>query len=949
MQAPHIFASNQANRRILDWEPTSMMTLLLGSIALLYAGWVLLGGSQGQTSDGRHLLALLTFLVVAGGSVLLAGRARRIPTLERRARRAWTLLWLALLANWLGGTLYTVADDVFGATPLAVLANTAFGAFYPLMLLALASFATVPRTWQDRCKLVLDAAMIVIPGAMMLWAMLPRPALPDNMLFSGSAMLPIVSPFGDLAILAGLAVILLQRETGACDRALRILALGDVVYVIGDVMFARRIAVGSYQNGMLPDVCWVAASWLFALAAQERWLASTTARATAPAASEPGLLRRPGPFTFSTVPYAGVAGGYALLLIVAVESSQASMVALIAGAVVLTICVVTRQVLTLRENASLLAEQARQQGEARFSSLVRHLHDVVAIVDADSVVQYISPSVQRLLGQSPAGLQGAQALTLFVPGDAPAARALLVDALASPHETVVTDLRLLHVDGSRRNCEVQATNLLHDGGVQGIVLTCHDVTERRAFEQELSTLAVQDRLTGLPNRTLLLDRVGLAVARAGRRHGQVAVLFVDLDNFKLVNDSLGLQAGDMLLVQVAERIQACLRAEDTLGRMGGDELAILIEDLGSESDATAVAERILAALQVPFVVNDQPLFVAASIGIALNGPMTDEPTSLLRDADLAMFQAKSRGKGCWALFNPELNAAAVERLELETALRGVLERDELYVAYQPVVDLATGEVREVEALLRWQSPEFGLIPPGRFVPVAEETGLILQIGTWTLREACQQVVRWNSERTGDPLVVAVNVSGRQLQEPSLVSTVATVLAETGLDAACLKLELTESVVMDDAEATIEMLGQLKALGVQLAIDDFGTGYSSLSYLKRFPIDVLKVDRSFVDGLGTSQQDAALVQGIIALAQSLGLTVTGEGVETVEQAAYLKRLGCDLAQGYLYSRPLPAAGLEALLAEGAGSLVLGAGDDLPSASSTHRQTVAQSRSLVTPNR
>jgi diguanylate cyclase (GGDEF)-like protein len=393
---------------------------------------------------------------------------------------------------------------------------------------------------------------------------------------------------------------------------------------------------------------------------------------------------------------------------------------------------------------------------------------------------------------------------------------------------------------------------------------------------------------------------------------------VDLDNFKLVNDSLGLQAGDALLIQVAERIRECLRAEDTLGRMGGDELAILIDDVTGEDHATAVAERVLDVLRAPFIIEGQPLFATASIGIALSSPSTDQPTSLLRDADLAMFQAKSRGKGCWALFDPELNAAAVERLELETALRGALDRDELWVAYQPIVDLATGEVREVEALLRWQSAELGAIPPTRFIPVAEETGLILKIGTWVLREACRQIVRWNTERAGDPLVVAVNVSGRQLQEPSLVKTVAMVLAETGLDASSLKVELTESVVMEFAEATIETLGQLKALGVQLAIDDFGTGYSSLAYLKRFPIDVLKVDRSFVDGLGTSQQDAAIVQGIIALAQSLGLTVTGEGVETAEQADYLRRLGCDLAQGYYYSKPLQPPALEALLSGPDGS-------------------------------
>jgi diguanylate cyclase (GGDEF)-like protein/PAS domain S-box-containing protein len=920
MQVSHVFASEQGSRRSLGWEPGGVVTALLGGIALLYAGWVLAGGSEGQTSDTRHALALLTFLPVSGASVLLAGRARSVPTLQPRVRRAWTLLWLALLVNWLGGSLYAILDDVFGETPLAVLANVAFGAFYPLMLLALATFATVPRTWQDRGKLVLDAAMVVIPGAMILWTLMPGPSADTTASGTMSTILTVAFPFGDLAILAGLAVILLQREAVACDRALRILTLGIFVYVVGDVLFARLIAGGGYENGMLPDVFWVTASWLFALAAQMCRREATATSVCEPVPDEAAQAVHSAAPRLSTVPYAGVAGGYVLLLFVAIESGESSLVALIAGAIMLTICVVTRQILALRENASLLTERARQQGEARFSSLVRHLHDVVAIVDAHSTIKYISPSAQRLLGQAPDGLQSVSVLALLLPSDVPAGRALLADAIASPRETVVTDLRLLHTDGSHRNCEVLATNLLDDDGVRGIVITCHDVTDRRAVEQELSTLAVQDRLTGLPNRTLLLDRVGRAVARAGRRHGQVAVLFVDLDNFKLVNDSLGLQAGDTLLVQVAERIRECLRGEDTLGRMGGDELAILIEDVGGEAAATAVAERILEALRRPFIVGDQPLFATASIGIALNGPTTDQPTSLLRDADLAMFQAKSRGKACWALFDPELNAAAVERLELETALRGALDRDELYVAYQPIVDLETGEVREVEALLRWQSPELGAIPPVRFIPVAEETGLILQIGTWTLRAACRQVVRWNSERAGDPLVVAVNVSGRQLQEPSLVKTVAMVLAETGLDASCLKLELTESVVMEDAEATIETLGQFKALGVQLAIDDFGTGYSSLSYLKRFPVDVLKVDRSFVDGLGTSQQDLAIVQGIIALAQSLGLTVTGEGVETAEQAAHLKRLGCDLAQGYHYSRPLPAAHLEDLL-NGPGGSVL----------------------------
>jgi EAL domain-containing protein (putative c-di-GMP-specific phosphodiesterase class I) len=331
-----------------------------------------------------------------------------------------------------------------------------------------------------------------------------------------------------------------------------------------------------------------------------------------------------------------------------------------------------------------------------------------------------------------------------------------------------------------------------------------------------------------------------------------------------------------------------------------------------EADTITVAERVLAALRAPFLVTGQSLFATASIGIALSGPAADQPASLLRNADLAMHEAKGHGKACWMLFNPEQDAAARERLGLEMALRGALDRDELHLVYQPIVDLATGEIREVEALLRWDSPERGSIPPSQFIPVAEETGLIQQIGTWTLREACWQITRWNAERHDGPLSVDVNLSGRQLQDPTIVETVTRILDETGLDAFCLKLELTESVMMEYADATIETLNRLKMLGVQLAIDDFGTGYSSLSYLKRFPVDVLKIDRSFVEGLGTSQQDAAIVQGVVVLAQNLGLTVTGEGVETAEQAAWLKRFGCDLAQGYHFGRPLLPDALHRLL-------------------------------------
>ena len=492
------------------------------------------------------------------------------------------------------------------------------------------------------------------------------------------------------------------------------------------------------------------------------------------------------------------------------------------GALGLTLYLVARQMFgAARARPPARPARPLPPEDTHLTALVRHLHDVIAIVDPTGVIRYISPSVERRLGHPAAAVLGTDLLALVLPSDVPAARALLADALASPHQTIVTDLRLLAADGTHRTCELFATGRTDDQVLGGIVVTCHDVTEHRAFEPR-ATRAGRPRSVDRPAQPDPGPRSGGAWHRPRPPAQQrVAVLSVDLDNFKLVNDSLGLQAGDDLLTQVVERIGGCLRAEDTLGQVAGDELAILIEDVLEEADAIAVAERVLAALRAPFLVTGQSLVTTASIGIALSGPAVDQPASLLRNADLAMHEAKARGKACWMLFNPELNTAARERLGLEMALRGALDRGELHLTYQPIVDLATGEIREVEALLRWDSPDRGSIPPSQFIPVAEETGLIQQIGTWTLREACWQITRWNAERHDDPLSVGVNLSGRQLQDPALVETVTRILGETGLDASCLKLELTESVMMEYADATIDTLNRLKALGVQLAIDDFG--------------------------------------------------------------------------------------------------------------------------------
>jgi diguanylate cyclase (GGDEF)-like protein len=392
----------------------------------------------------------------------------------------------------------------------------------------------------------------------------------------------------------------------------------------------------------------------------------------------------------------------------------------------------------------------------------------------------------------------------------------------------------------------------------------------------------------------------------------VAVLFLDLDRFKVVNDSLGHGSGDSLLVEVASRLSGCLRSGDTAARLGGDEFTILLEDVEHEHQAVEVADRIADALRWPVTLEGREVFVSASIGIAVSTPAITSD-GLLRNADLALYRAKADGRARYAVFDPSMEARALERLEIETDLRHALGRDELRVDFQPVIDLATSRINEVEALVRWDRPGFGTVSPTAFIPIAEETGLIVPIGQWVLEEACRWARRWQ-DHSSQPLVVSVNLSARQFQHPQLLADIQRTLEETGLDPRFLKLEITESIVMQDAVATIETLQAFKALGIRVAIDDFGTGYSSLSYLKRLPVDTLKIDRSFVDGLGLDAQDTAIVNSVIALARTLRLSVTAEGVETSGQAKHLKQLGCDRGQGFYFAQPLPPEAVERLLDE-----------------------------------
>jgi diguanylate cyclase (GGDEF)-like protein len=447
-----------------------------------------------------------------------------------------------------------------------------------------------------------------------------------------------------------------------------------------------------------------------------------------------------------------------------------------------------------------------------------------------------------------------------------------------------------------------------DGSAATLVAVIEDISQRKQFEEELMHLARHDALTGLANRTLLLDRVSQAIAQARRSGNQVAMLFLDLDRFKTINDSLGHDAGDRVVVEVGRRLKHAVRDADTVARFGGDEFVVLLPELPNENIAAALAQKILTALFEPMLIQGHELAPACSLGISLYPRDGADGKTLLKNADAALYQAKAMGRGNYQFYSEEMNARTLDRLTLESGLRHAVERGELELKYQPQIELSSGAVVGAEALLRWQPAGQHLVMPDAFITIAEETGLIVPIGEWVLRTACAQQVAW--QRAGlPPLRIAVNLSARQFRQPGLDTMVARVLEETGCRADALELEITESVLMDRPDSAALTLQRLSDMGVQLAIDDFGTGYSSLSYLKRFPINALKIDRSFVSDISANADDGAIASAVIALAHSMGLTVVAEGVETSQQRDFLRQMKCDQAQGFYFSEPMSAVALE----------------------------------------
>jgi diguanylate cyclase (GGDEF)-like protein/PAS domain S-box-containing protein len=549
--------------------------------------------------------------------------------------------------------------------------------------------------------------------------------------------------------------------------------------------------------------------------------------------------------------------------------------------------------------------------EEYFRSLIENASDIITILDEHGVISYTSPSTERILGYKPQELMGKNISEFIHKDDLPNFTHTLAIIAKSSNSTSSAEFRFRHKSNSWYILEAVGKNLRVESIISGIVINSRDITQRRHAEETIRHLAYYDPLTGLPNRILFLDRFKIALAQARRNKHLLAAMFLDLDHFKTINDTLGHTIGDNLLRAVADRLTNCLREGDTVARMGGDEFTLLLPQIDQPKDVSKTAQKILEALKSPFYFEGHELHITFSIGITVYPSDGEDVQTLLKNADLALYRAKASGRNMYQPYTETMKSKALERLVLENSLRHALEKKEFMIYYQPRIDINTRKIAGTEALLRWQPPHLGLISPSKFIPVAEETGLIIPIGEWVLRSVCVQNKAWQNAGF-PPIQVAVNLSARQFQHPGLEEIITQILKETELESRYLELEITESMAMKNMEFTLAILDTLKNMGIAISLDDFGTHYSSLNYLKRFPIHTLKMDQSFVQDITNNADDAAIVNAVIVLAHSLGLKVIAEGVENEGQLNFLKNLKCDEVQGYLFSKPLPAGEFEKLL-------------------------------------
>ncbi len=886
-----------------DAMPVGTVTALMAIYGLTYLVWERAGWGSDPVREIVGTAAFMPLNLLTGILYLLASRKHE---LDSGVRQALALLGLGSLAVLAGNSISLYHIVALKESPTVSWADAFYLGDSFLMLASLLSFPLARRIRLEKLKFSLDAALVLVGGAVAIWYFNVRPSAAASSGGFAGTLLAFAYPLANLLVLLGITTVMLRGPLDQNRVAFRLLVGSILVSIVADLTFNLVLIETGQRSAAWVDAVYLL-FYLLATASGEMYYRKPVPRSLG--AQESPTRSQP----LSPLPYGAIVFTYGLLLLAAVRPWKDPISGIAVGAVMMTALVLVRQVLAVRQNVRLLAENAARANEARFRSLVQNSSDVIMVIKPNGTIRFVSPSVARVLRYDPAPLIGRGFVDLLDPEDRDRARGYLRDATENVGVSAPTEWRFRQPDGSWLHAEVIATNLLHDPTVRGIVLNTRDVSDRKRLEKELMHQAFHDPLTGLANRALFRDRVSHALARARRQGLPISVLYLDLDDFKKVNDSLGHSEGDRLLVVAAERFRISARAGDTVSRLGGDEFAVLIEDGADVEGVTSVVDRLTEAMTRPFVLGGNEVMVKMSVGVATAGP-EDTADDLLRNADMAMYTAKRRGKGRSETYQAHMYTDVKHRGEMETALRAAIEGEELYLAYQPIFSLQSGKLEGIEALVRWEHPQFGHLLPQHFVPLAEETGLIVRMGRWVLREACRQAQVWRSAFPETPLTVSVNISGRQLTELDLVAETRMALAETGVTPEAVVLEITEGVLMQQTGSVLEQLKSLKALGVQLAIDDFGTGYSSLSYLQRFPIDLIKIARPFVEDVTAGVDKSALARAIIGLGDTLRLRTVAEGVETPEQCSALRLLGCSMGQGYFFAPPLPPAEVARLLAQ-----------------------------------
>ena len=878
---------------------------VMAAVMLTFAGvvaWLVTAQPTVDLEGPVTSAVSVVFDLVAG---LFLGRAAMTER-AARARIGWGLLALGLTAYALGDASWAWISYLVGGEPFPSVADGAYLGFYALAAAGLMLFPSAAMAHRERVRLAIDSSIVAVGGGMVVWSSLVRPLLGESETTSLGEALAFAYPIADLILLFAVGTIALRRPAGIARPALVALVAGMGFLLAADLGYGEAELLG-IDSGAWSDVAYLAFALTTALAGYLQ--ARATGRGdVVESGRTDGLLLR--------LPYLALVAGFAVLAIAITRADVEEVAELAIGIATVTALVMIRQEVIGRENGRLLAEAARLEAEQRYRALAGQASDTFLLVEADGRVAYASPSIERVLGIDATSLVGRGVDRLAHADDVLALRQLVSDTAAGRPVAPLT-WRIWTREGSWRPVETIPANLLADPVIGKIVLTTRDIAEREALRQQVAQTAVRDFLTGLPNRLLFEDRASQAIGGARRDGLPASVLVLDIDGFGRINGTLGHGAGNAVLREAGRRLAAVVDSADTVARLEADCFGILVPNHPPVEPATGIADRVRAALREPMTVSGTAIELSVSIGIASTPPLAAEGASgLVQAAEVALARARHSGHGETVVFEPVMLADLSGTFELEADLRRAIPRGELFLEYQPIYDLATGALVSAEALVRWQHPVRGRLGPELFIGVAEDSGLIGDLGRWALRTACREVAAWARLAPGRVPRVAVNLSAQQLADPQLPWVVQSALAEAGAAPGWLTLEVTESLLVDNSADVLERLHAMRALGVGLAVDDFGTGYSALAYLQRYPIDHIKIDRSFVAPLNDEATGPGLALAVVEIARALGMTTIAEGIETPRQLARLTGFGCAMGQGFLLGRPLAAATMRAVVGEAA---------------------------------